>query len=400
MTLTDTPVGQATPILDRLTGDGEPFLAHHFGAAPLHVPRATRTGRHDDAAALLTLDDVDQLVSEGGLRAPGFRMVQDGVTLPRGQVTRHARIGSRPVDDLADVAAIHAAFDHGASLVLQGLHRSWPPLVAWCRALEAELTHPVQANAYLTPPGSRGLDLHEDPHDVFVVQTHGAKRWVVHPPDGSEPWDLVLTTGDVLYLPAGTRHAAESRERASLHVTLGIRTIAWRAVVSRIVEGHLADEAAGGPLPAGWAHDPDGLRTSLAGELRALADALEATDPAAALDAEAERFWRSRRPDRRGGLRDLLALDDLDDHTLLRTRPGLGARLRTDGDHVVLVLPDREVRGPAHLHAPLEHVLAAETSRPADLADHLDHHGRLVLCRRLLRDGLLTLAAPHGGDGP
>jgi bifunctional lysine-specific demethylase and histidyl-hydroxylase NO66 len=70
----------------------------------------------------------------------------------------------------------------------------------------------VQANAYLTPPVAQGLNLHGDPHDVFAVQTHGVKRWVVEPPD--EPrWELELRPGDVLYLPAGTRHAAQTIDR-------------------------------------------------------------------------------------------------------------------------------------------------------------------------------------------
>ena len=39
----------------------------------------------------------------------------------------------------------------------------------------------MQVNAYLTPPAERGLDIHFDFHDVFVVQLAGAKRWHVWP---------------------------------------------------------------------------------------------------------------------------------------------------------------------------------------------------------------------------
>ena len=37
-------------------------------------------------------------------------------------------------------------------------------------------------NAYLSPPSARGLELHFDFHDVFVLQLDGAKRWRVWEP--------------------------------------------------------------------------------------------------------------------------------------------------------------------------------------------------------------------------
>ncbi len=46
---------------------------------------------------------------------------------------------------------------------------------------------------------------------------------------------------------------------------------------------------------------------------------------------------------------------------------------------------------PARLAAPLQVVRAASTFRPADLAEHLDEQSRLVVCRRLVREGLLEV---------
>jgi ribosomal protein L16 Arg81 hydroxylase len=68
-------------------------------------------------------------------------------------------------------------FADGATVVLQGLHRYWPPLTELVRGLELALGHPCQANAYLTPPGSQGFAVHSDSHDVFVFQTAGTKQW-------------------------------------------------------------------------------------------------------------------------------------------------------------------------------------------------------------------------------
>lgn len=375
--------------LTRLVGDADRFVRDTFGRAPLHV--AARGDAFDD---VLSLEHVDQLVAASGLRAPSFRLVKDGTTLPTSLVTRSARIGSRPVNDLIDVAAVHALFDDGASIVLQGLHRSWAPVAELCRKLEAELTHPVQANAYLTPPVAQGLDLHEDPHDVFAVQTHGVKRWVVHPPDGGSAWDLELRPGDVLYLPAGTRHAAQTIEQPSLHLTIGVRTVSMAEVLRRALEASLDELGLRTPLPAGWADDLPSVATDVAARLDELAKTLRdgAQQTAdTAVRAAATEFWSHRTPDRRGGLIDLLELDELADTTMLRVRPALSLNLEWgDDDTVTLVLADRRLRFPRPLGAVLEDVIARSRFAPQELDELIDAPSRLVLCRRLIREGVLT----------
>ncbi len=392
--------------LRQLVGDVPSFLTDAWGRRPLHVPAGDdRRGIRD----LLTLDAVDEVVAASGLRAPSFRLVRAGTTLPTRAVTRRARVGGRPIDDLVDVDAVHREVGQGATLVLQGLHRSHRPVLDLCRDLETTLTHPVQANAYLTPPVAQGLNLHEDPHDVFAVQTYGTKRWVVHPPDAVEPWDLQLAPGDVLYLPAGTRHAAQTIDEPSLHLTIGVRAVTWQQVVDRAVRrATTANPQAGGPLPAGWADRPELHRDRLADELAALATALRddrLVDDT--LTAEARRFWEDRPVDRRGGLRDLLEADAIGDRTPLRRRQAATAELHattagddsrdTDDGQIVLRLVDRDLRLPAAVDPAMRRILDGEVTRPADLADVMDERSRLVLCRRLVREGFLSVVRPPRG---
>jgi NAD(P)-dependent dehydrogenase (short-subunit alcohol dehydrogenase family) len=55
-------------------------------------------------------------------------------------------------------------------------------LEASVRYLAADLGHPTQVNAYITPPSSRGFSPHYDVHDVFVLQVAGEKHWRIHEP--------------------------------------------------------------------------------------------------------------------------------------------------------------------------------------------------------------------------
>ena len=386
MTVSEPPTA-----LHRLT-DGLPeFAASVFGRRPMHFPRVDAGGFQD----LLSLSDVDHLVTSTGLRTPAFRLVRHGTTLPRSTVTKRARIGSKPVDDLVDVASVRAEFAAGASIVLQGLHRSWGPVGAFCRSLEAELTHPVQANAYLTPPVAQGLDLHEDRHDVFALQTHGVKRWVVHPGNDEEPWDLQLRPGDVLYLPAGTRHAAQTTDQPSLHLTLGVRTVTWGKVLREVVDRMLAaaDQAElGEPLPVRWAEDPTSLAREVEERFTSLLqgsgdDGVSAT----ALAALADRFWQGSPPDLSGSIVDVLELPALDDTTRLRVRAGAVCRLREHDGRLEVTLADRRLRTPLQLAPALHRILELHRFLPKELDGVLDEPSRLVLARRLVREGLLTI---------
>lgn len=333
------------------------------------------------------------------LRAPAFRVIKGGATLAAATYTRRARIGSRTITDLIDVGRVYDHFADGATIVLQGLHRYWPPVAELCRDLEAELTHPLQANAYITPPVAQGLRVHADSHDVFALQTHGRKQWVLYEgdqrpaPDGAgatPTLDMQLQSGDCLYVPKGTSHAARTVDSSSIHLTLGVRTVTWadvfRATLDRAGKNPSLDEA----LPAGFAHDPQSLAEEGARRLAAVAADIGSTDVSPVLDRVARRFWTSRVPALTGQLQQLLVADDVDDDTVVRRRPHTASDIVV-ADEVSVVLGDRTLRMPAVAEPALREVLRRDQFTVADLADHLDQAGRVTLVRRLVREGLLMV---------
>ena len=117
-----------------------------------------------------------------GTRRPAFRVVRAGTTVAARDVTRRAGIGNRDLDDLVSANHVIDHYRGGDTVVLQGLHHTNPHLARLANNLALALDHPVQVNAYLSPSNARGLDLHFDYHDVFVVQLGGSKRWRVWSP--------------------------------------------------------------------------------------------------------------------------------------------------------------------------------------------------------------------------
>ncbi len=374
-------------VLDLLSGDSQTFREKVWGSR-VHL-------HHTDPAALvgrLSIDDADRLLTSSALRTPAVRVVQHGSVLPSSAYTRSATLAGAAMTGLVDGRAVLRLFGEGATVVLQGLHRYWPPLTELVRGLELALGHPCQANAYLTPPGSQGFARHSDTHDVFVFQTHGHKQWQLVE-DGQER-DVLLEPGLVMYLPTGTPHSARSQDETSLHITVGINQLTWRTLLRRVADRALADERYAAPLPAGYLEDPSLLARPLQQALADLAASVQDVDAGAEARAQADAFLTGRTPALRGGLTDLVQLDDVTDETRVVRRPTAACVLRPGPERLVVLLGDRELRMPLRLEEPLTFVRDHDSFTVADLAPWLDTSSRLVVVRRLVREGLLQVAAP------
>lgn len=370
--------------LDLLSGDAQTFR-EKIWASHMHVHRT------DPARFIhtLSLNDVDDLLLSSAIRTPAVRVAKNGTVLPESSFTTGgASLAGKPMTGLVDGRKILDLFADGSTIVLQGLHRYWPPLTDLIARLELELGHPCQANAYLTPAGSQGFAVHSDAHDVFVIQTYGSKEWQVHTPDGVE--DILLQPGVCMYLPTGTPHAARAQDTASLHVTVGINQLTWRDLLRRVIAQEV-DRQSAAHVPAGYLEDPALLSSGLAERLSELADDLRSVDVDSAAHGQIRRFLTTRPTRLTGGLTDALSGAGITDDTLLLRRPGHPCVLRDEEDRVRVLLGDRSLSMPGWLRGTLHRIQHTTQLRPADLADLLSESSRLVLCRRLVREGLLQL---------
>lgn len=335
-------------------------------------------------------------------------MVKSGKTIPPSHYTKSARIQSRALDDLIDARKVYELFEDGATIVLQALHRYWTPLSHFCRELETALTHPVQVNVYLTPPVSQGLDIHYDTHDVFVLQIAGVKHWKVwheefeaplahqkrtttYADPGGATIDVELKPGDSLYIPRGWLHAAETLDRESAHMTVGILSITWIDVLKRVLEGAEDEPEFRRSLPAGFANDPSALHDEIRLAVEGLAAWVRRRDPEDIAANEATRFWSSRPPVLSGQLQQLLSLEDVSDASVVRRRRGAVCVSHVHGDELILTLGDRTLALPAFVASAVETLTGTSSTIVGDLSSVLDEQGRLVLVKRLIREGLLEL---------
>lgn len=367
--------------------------------------------------SLFSPEAVDELLTRRGLRAPFLRMAQQGRTLADADFTSGGGVGAGIRDQVSD-DQVRRRFASGATIVLQGLHRTWEPITDFSQTLAAELGHPVQVNAYVTPPGNQGFSAHYDVHDVFVLQIHGAKAWRVHAPVWpdplrTQPWDArrdeVATAargeplfhadveaGDVIYLPRGYLHSAVApadSEQVSIHLTVGVHT--WS-------RAHLVD-AALEEIRRSLAQQPD-LRTTLplgvdVSSPQALEDDAEAVREAIAMAAgqvsdsslAAALFATARssqRPAPLPVLAQVAASRDLTANDRLLLRPHLLATLASDTTNAQVTVRSRagRVSLPSACGPALERLIAGESIIVAEL--HNDTETAVESARLLLVEGV------------
>ena len=386
-------VGTERPPLERCAGNPRSFLESDWGTrASVRLGGASPDGFED----LLSLDDVDRFLTTTALRSPFFRLVKSGERIPESAYTRSGRAGSRPVPGIVDPARLASLFGDGATIVLQGLHRWSQPVTRFCRGLELELGHPCQVNAYITPAGAQGLDLHTDAHDVFVLQAFGRKRWELHEAPGEAaraPLDVEVTPGDTIYLPAGTPHAARAQDELSGHLTVGIHVARWRDVLAGIADR--GADALDGPVPAGWLEDPSAFAEELGGRLATLASAIGGVDVHAVIGERRERFLSTRANLARGTIAERATPITVDDGSVVTRRPDSICELVVKPDRLVALLGDRSLEMPIRLEPAMRQIAGLGDDgmlAVRDLAHHLpDAASRAVLVRRLVREGVLTI---------
>ncbi|WP_176308793.1 cupin domain-containing protein [Micromonospora sp. NBS 11-29] len=423
MTHVDPPGGHGRPAVPPSAAaalarcvavDPAKFAADHWGRSPL-LSRAADLPNPDGFTDLLSPADADELLSRRGLRTPFLRVAKDGQLVPAARYTGGGGAGAEIGDQVLDEKVL-ALYADGATLVLQGLHRTWPALVDLARDLGAALAQPLQINAYLTPAGSQGFATHYDTHDVFVLQVDGRKHWRIHPPvlvdplerqpwggradevsataDGRPALDVVLEPGDALYLPRGWLHSAQAQESSSLHLTVGIRALTRYAVVEELLALAAEDARLRAGLPFGLdLADPDAIEPELTETVEALRDWLLRAEPAAVAARLRSRVWPASRPAPIRPLAQADALARLGSDSRVTARGGLHWQLAPTGDGTVrLRLPDRTLTLPGTCEPALRVLLTGEPTRVGDLPGLDDDADRLTLTRRLLKEAVLTPA--------
>ena len=303
----------------------EEFFAEFYERKVYRTPQASPA-----AAALLSMDRVDEILSDSELPPSSISMAKSGEGVPEAEYTFP--------NGVVDRGAVLDNFRDGATIILPQMHLADGRLYNFCLALERQFGARTQTNVYLTPPDATGFGIHYDDHDVLVIQIAGAKAWEIygdrdglpfkgegfrrgHDETGELKESFVLQPGECLYVPRGTAHRAPNAgDEPSLHITVGILTQTWAEfILEAVAEASLRIPQTRHSLPRDLFFEGGEVTERHARTFRQLIEELAATTSfEATLAAFSGNFVRGQGPRLRGALLALAQGVGADD--LLTTR--------------------------------------------------------------------------------
>jgi lysine-specific demethylase/histidyl-hydroxylase NO66 len=380
-------------LLDPLTVDD--FLGEIWGTTHHHI-RRDRPDYLDSLAE--DADSVDDLLAL-------FRPHLSLVSLVR-ETERKDQYVYRLADGGFDAAGIGRDFADGYTIVLENVQRFARAIAALSHFIEVELNFATQVNAYFTPPESQGFAAHSDDHDALIVQLQGSKIWHIY--EGADvaphemwrheamstaglpaPVDVRLQAGDVLYVPRGRVHAAESTSDLSVHLTIGVHAPTLFMLATRALNAlNNSDDRIHTQLPPRFLSDPE-VRSGLGNLVRGITEALEQPEVIAdGLDSlEADLVRRGQCKPLGAGISDAVAIDD--QTRVVKYQP-LYSRVTEKSDAVALHFAQSVVNVTADHKSALQFL--AKSTAPFRIRDlpELSEVQRLELARTLILQGFLT----------
>jgi ribosomal protein L16 Arg81 hydroxylase len=387
----------------------ESFFRDTWENEPLVVRRDDR--KH--YAGLLALEDIDQIIAFSRPKFGDQGAFQNPVSSRPTYVRGTLDPPSHAFAENPGIAEIRQVFDDGKSIVIMALQHRWQAVAALCRNLEAVFHCPVHANMYLTPAGSQGFAAHFDTHEVFILQLQGTKHWRLYGAAEELPLvsenvgipkrplgpsqEVCLEAGDFLYIPRGHVHEAFTTDSLSLHLTVGINVYRWADLLRHAVAAasrldvRFRRALPGGALPG----DQAALKKEFANLLALLADESTA-------EHVFERALRSLGDQFFGQLHTLPAnhfsspssLEAINLDTVLERPAATFCRVIEDEMGVAIEFPGSRVGGPHRVVSALRFVAGNSRFAVRALPDDLNADAKIVLMRRLVREGLLTIVHP------
>jgi ribosomal protein L16 Arg81 hydroxylase len=375
------------------------FLSRYYEREQLVINRDSPS-HYDGLASLETLEDI---LCTTPLTCDDVGVADDSRALDPEEYLHG--------DEKVDAVRVQRLFDQGATITLRRLQRKVPSLAKLCRSAEQQFSCAFQANLYFTPAQAQGFKTHHDTHDVFVLQLIGTKQWHTYEPVLSLPlpgqryyWDtppkgppasiFTLHPGDLFYCPRGIPHNARAGQDASVHISLGGLVATWTELLLEMVaDVALRDSAFRTSLPPGYATN-DVAPEVLDKTLRELLAKLQVqARPGHVLGLMADRFILDRPALISGQRRTLQAAAMLTLDSRVGGRQGLLYRVTEQRKKITLVCNSRQITFPRFTAAPLKFALCNRSFMPRELPGPLTDAAKIVLVRRLMREGLVVALA-------
>lgn len=396
------------------------FFSQYWEQKPLHISRNNR----DYYAGLFAVKDIDTLIQ---LSKPKYPRVELGKA-NKGGFSLDFLEGMETISmqdyGVPRLQRLYDAYAQDDTLIINRLEEYWEPLAQFCRGLEQYFSCLSNASLFLTPKNAQGFLPHFDPCDMLTLQVEGSKIWRIYnsAPELTSSEDnlsyilrklpdpdreIYLEAGDLLYIPRGCVHEVLTADEPSLHLAINIVVFTWADLIMKALTSVRKQSSAfQKALPVGFLNQKQPAISLQAQLTELLAYLSQHANAEEAVSQLAHSFIAGMKSLPDGHFTQLQQLDMVNLNSIVAKRQGMvcwifrqdempshSAGYPQGGDYVSMQFPGNEVRGPIWLEPAYCFIAETEIFAVKDLPDRLSDNAKLVLVRRLIREGLLRVVS-------
>ncbi|HMP99052.1 MAG TPA: cupin domain-containing protein [Cyclobacteriaceae bacterium] len=370
------------------------FFQQYYETKHLHIKRNDRLYYNN----LLNLKSLSDLMYNQVLRFPDVRIVNSkNSTISPDSYTYNG--------NKIKVDQVMKHFNDGATIIFSALHDYLPSMGLLTDFLTKDFNHRFQTNIYLTPKNSQGFKVHYDTHDVFILQTEGSKLWKLYSTPialplktqefetgkvehGEVVHEVLLEKGDMLYVPRGLMHEAEATDEISMHITTGLLGYTW---CDLLIESALRLSKENVEFRKNLPLHENSTEGWLA-YLTNLVDILKSQmDFQFSKEVFVSELIKNQRPNIKNAFENILMLDQINVDTEVFLHDQIMFKFNHKGNEVTIELMGNQIVLPDYTLEAINFISQNSTRSflVSELPDCMDDDGKVVLIKRLIREGLL-----------
>jgi len=375
------------------------FVADYWDKAPFYILRKKRH-YYDD---ILTIEQVNEYLSKNDIRFPSVNIAKKDYDIPLTDYSNVLSIGKYASEGLIDIDKLFDKFNNGASVFLQRMRSSIDSLASFVSQLEKELKFRIETHLFLTPENSQALSEHYDTTSSFIMQIYGTKTWIVSKPilelpaidqifnnttyEGSDKiFEVTLHPGDLLFLPRGFIHQAKTSSDMSLHITTIFYPITWLDIFDKLIEN----------LKDNREFRKSSIKTSLSESSKSdflfLKKQLKEGSNYKNIFVTLKETSQTRQvKDNSDRVNDYLHLSQINQQSILSRRKNINYEIIRTDKSVSLNFYGKKIEFPLFVFDELKYIAEQAEFSIANISNRIDDNGKLVLSRKLIKEGFLKI---------
>jgi len=381
------------------------FISKHIGKEKLLLKSLDF-----DPAEILSIQEISDFLARRDISTHSLTLNKEGIT--PGDFTYE--LNDVPEFKFIDNEKMFTQFCNGAVIRIYRPELIFNNLYYFTKQLEKDFNTLVMTHMYITPPNKQGIGIHHDPNDLFAIQLHGKKEWLLYEPQLELPlaskymdYDreklypstleiqetVEADKGSLFFIPRGLPHTARSVDSISIHVSFSLRFKSYYDVFYMMAESSAEDlrfREIANSYSREW--DDDKRLEYFDALFKDFANQSSWID----VDSFRSSGFKQRRKEFKNAFLDLTNLDHLNEHSKLVTRD-IHIRCDLMEEFMSLNFYYKKLRFPLEFKNLITTMLKQKQFSVGEICPEYPLDDKLSLFNELIQEGILTFSASSNG---